>query len=298
MLFKCKIIRFADDIVILISGPIKEIEVLLEVLRRDVEVVCDFHEINEMKINPKKSSFMLFHHKAQRIALKIDELRVNDEITIKRVSVQKYLGIQLDENVSMEEHIKKVEKKIEPAVRILSILKWRVPKEILIRIYFAHFHSHLYYMPTLFCHAKRDSVKRLQTLQNKAVKHAHKLPALTSSADLYTTITTNILPVQGIAIQSVLSLIHKIRLRLIKLNIDLPVSNRGRSSGDLVAARFSSDFLKRDISYFGIKAYNALPKEIKQLTEINSFKSQTKVFLRNHFQELLDSSLFTIIDRL
>jgi Reverse transcriptase (RNA-dependent DNA polymerase) len=43
---KCKIIRFADDIVILISGPINEIEMLLEVLKRDVEVVYDFHEIN------------------------------------------------------------------------------------------------------------------------------------------------------------------------------------------------------------------------------------------------------------
>jgi hypothetical protein len=292
-----RLIRFADDVVLLHSRPPDDIAALVGVLSNDVKVVSDYHHVNEMTINASKSSFMLIRRKSSHNFPDIDKLEIGNTY-IERVNEQRYLGFIVDDNGTMEAHIKHLRKKLEPAVRILAILKWKVPKNILQKIYFAHFHSHLFFMPSLFCHASKQSLNQLQVAQNRAIKHFLQLPRLTRTEELFTKHAPSILPVLGVGMQSSLIIMHKIKLNLMRPNIKFEYTPSGRRAGDFSHIGIKTDWMKRDISHFSTRLHNKLPREIKCCNEICSFKRKAKIFLLAHSSSFLSSSAFTFLDSL
>jgi Reverse transcriptase (RNA-dependent DNA polymerase) len=288
---KCRVIRYADDLVLLISGAKSEINYMLSDLKVDVLTVIDFHFINRMEINPTKSHFMLIHKKGDQ-HVDLEELKVSDSVSIKRVKQHKYLGVIVDEYASMESQIDKLIKKVSPVINVLSILKWKVPKLILQKIYNAHFHAHLFYVPNSYAHASKASLSRLQVLQNRALKHSLKLPVLTPTIELFQQHAKTTLPVLGIAFFSEAVLLHKIKMKAIELSFVLPTSQNPRRAGDFMTQKFHSNYLKRDTSYFGVRVYNFIPKETRKLTNLESFKFKLKSFLLAKSTRFLTNDVF------
>ena len=74
-----------------------------------------------MKINKKKSGIMLFKRKTgnNRIILD-DELK-----DYPLVTKYKYLGVYIDDKMSMQHHIQYIENKLEKSLKMVKILKWK-----------------------------------------------------------------------------------------------------------------------------------------------------------------------------
>ena len=82
-------------------------------------------------MNVDKSKTMLFHKrcKVNTINIKID-LR-----TIERVSQFSFLGIMIDENLTWKNHVNMITNKLSKIIRMLHILKYIYPQNILLTIY-------------------------------------------------------------------------------------------------------------------------------------------------------------------
>jgi hypothetical protein len=286
----CDSQRFADDIVCYKIFKIDEVATIESTLQRDIEIVQDYHEINGMQINPKKTKFMIFRAKDNKFKVP-DHLNTLRGERIERVLCHRYLGGNFDENLNFEHHIKNICTRITPMINILSKLKYLLPTHILLNIYHAHIQSHINFMSILFGLSSEKAIDELQTLQNRALKHVFKLSPLHSTEDLYSNVATNILPVRGIAFLNALVFVQKVQKKRLPTLIGFDVVQKGlRNDGDLVPKKYNKRFLKRDISHFGAILYNNLSKQLKDCRSIFSFKKQARLALHSQLSKILKYS--------
>lgn len=293
---QCKSIRYADDVALFFPFSPGNVDKFRAAVVHDVRVIEEYHKINGMSINPTKSKFMIIHQKSQQKEVPFEDIRIDDNKYLKRVECAKYLGMVINESASMKEHIEGIVKKVTPVVGILSKLKWTLPTRILMKIYMAHFQSHIYYGASIYGVTKKELLYGLQKLQNRALKHVFKLPHLTDTNQLYDEFAVSILPVKGIVMNATVNLVNKIDKKMVASNIEFPkIKGNRRSDGKYKAVKFSSDYLKRDITFHGVQIFNNLPKEIKT-TNQESFKLKVKKYLLNHKIKLLNLNKFSLLD--
>lgn len=291
----CKAIRYADDIALIFQFSIDKHNDFEKAVRHDLNIIDEYHTINGMSINANKSKFLIIHRKSQFIPLNCIELCNNQRL--QRVTSARYLGLIIDENASLEVHVECLYNKLRATVAILSKLKWILPINMLRKVYMAHFHSHLHYLPSVYGVVKKEAISKVQTLQNRALKHVFKLPYLTPTSDVFKIYAINILPVKGVIFLSTTCLVNKIHKAIVSTNINLPkIARRGRSEGKFKASKFKSDFLKRDISFCGVQLFNNLPSEIRNSENHETFKKKTKDYLSSNISCLLDLRKFSLLE--
>ena len=83
----------------------------------------------------------------------------------------KYLGINLDTKLDFKSHIANIETKISRSVGILSKLRFLFPSSTLLLLYFTLVHTHLFYGLPLWGCTFGSYLKKLQSLQNKAIRN-------------------------------------------------------------------------------------------------------------------------------
>ena len=181
----------------------------LEELNKRANVILGklytWYSANKLAINPDKCKYMIFKSKYDHL----NNLRQNSDIPyfpifmnmnanqtfditkVKLInsvpndsdSSLKILGVNLDPNLSLSEHIKIQHSKISRSVYTLNKLKNYLPKPTLKLIYMAHIHSYLNYCSNILCMTNASTIKPLVTLQKKAIRiinksefHAHTAP--------------------------------------------------------------------------------------------------------------------------
>ena len=82
----------------------------------------------------------------------------------------KYLGITIDTRLNFEEHIGIVAKKISRSLGVMRKLRNVLPPKALLVLYYSMIHPHLLYGITIWGNTYEKHLKRLRTLQNKAVE--------------------------------------------------------------------------------------------------------------------------------
>lgn len=279
--------RFADDICNYTIGRASDICQILSDLKHDIDMIEDFHRINGMSLNRKKTKFMFITNKKTSL----DELAISKfsvDNGIERTSSHIYLGVPIHIHLSICPRISQLSKKICPMVGILSRLKWNLPTDVLIRIYFAHVHSHLSDTPQLLNTASDSDLNSLQVLQNRALKHVFKLSPRCPTIELFRDHATTILPVKGIIRLATCTFIHKIIIGTIKSDLKFTKSSKGlRNDGDLIPATSRSSLITKSITCQGVTHYNQIPLEIRNIQSLDSFKSQLKSHLLSQTEILI-----------
>ena len=97
----------------------------------------------------------------------------------------KYLGVILDHHLSWDKHMKQLIPKLSRATGMLAILRHYVPKQTLLNIYYAIFNSHLIYGSQIWGQETHEYIKKLSTLQNKALRIINFKPPRESANKLY-----------------------------------------------------------------------------------------------------------------
>ena len=82
----------------------------------------------------------------------------------------KYWGVTLDSKLNFESHIKILETILYKAVGIICKLNFVLPKDALIKLYYALFHPHLFYGLVIWGSTYSSYLMKISTLQNKVVK--------------------------------------------------------------------------------------------------------------------------------
>lgn len=286
-------IRYADDTILLYE--FSDGNQFEEKVREDMKTLVEYFRINGMALNINKSSFLVFHKKKSlRIPSKI---QVDANNTLSRVSSCRYLGVEFDEHLTFQNHIEILRKKLISTVNLLRKLKWHLPTFVLRSIYFAHFHSHLHYIPFVWGFASESLLKPLQTLQNRALKHVYKLPMRYNTENLFNGPANRILPVKGIIAQFTINFIHKSLTNNIRTNIKFNLNrNNTKQNGQISRACGkppSTNFGKRDIMHIAPILYNKLPKEVRE-SRFGQFKIKFKKILETNPTQLLNLAQFSL----
>ncbi len=100
----------------------------------DLSRLKEYFNLNRLIINVAKCEFMLFGtYQALKKILNIN-VHINGE-PINRVSVAKYVGMYIDENLKWDVHIDKIIPKISAKISILRSLRKLVPIDTLTLMY-------------------------------------------------------------------------------------------------------------------------------------------------------------------
>ena len=102
---------------------------------------------NRLSLSIKKTKYALFHKKLVRhnIPLKLPDFKIANN-SIERTTSTKFLGVIIDENITWEDHINSIEKKLAKNLGLLYQAKHILENESLKTTYFSYIHSYLIYL--------------------------------------------------------------------------------------------------------------------------------------------------------
>ena len=218
---------FADDTACLAAG--NSLPDLINYINTELNKMAIWFRANKMAVNAEKTKYIIFHAKNKKVdpgntVLVFDNNEpgqpYNDDIVTPLLRIQsnhpdesqqayKLLGIWLDENLSLEQHVKKLCSKLTRALFFLRRAQNFLTDKALRSLYYAIFHSHLLYCPIILSSTAAKNIKRIQILQKKAIRVISREKNLTHTRPLFAKL--KILPYDLLVQQSKLSFMHSIK---------------------------------------------------------------------------------------
>ena len=174
---------FADDTCLCFSSP--KPENLQEIFNSDLKIVSEWITANKLRIIAQKSSALIISPKSndkasyQNLTILFDGFKINLSKSVK------YLGVQIDDNLTFKTHINFLYSKLSRTLDVMFKVKHYLPKSYLLLLYNTLFHPHLIYCISAWSSTFSTYLNPLQTLQNKAIKLIEGLNHWQSSTTAY-----------------------------------------------------------------------------------------------------------------
>ena len=108
-------------------------------INHDLSLIVQWLRANKISLNADKTELEIFSPKRKQITK-----HLNFRISGQKIEISnrvKYLGIQIDQHLNWNEHIKNIIPKLTRAIGILSKIRHYVPKFLLKTIYYSIFNS-------------------------------------------------------------------------------------------------------------------------------------------------------------
>ena len=133
-------ILFADDTSVFLEGD--NLNTLSTVINEELNKLSIWLSSNKLTLNTDKSHYVIFH----RARLKQTKIEINlSNISLKRVSYTKYLGVIIDEKLSFTRHISYIKNKISKAMGIIIKARKYLNRNLILNLYHAFVFPYLTY---------------------------------------------------------------------------------------------------------------------------------------------------------
>ena len=272
---------FADD-----SNGMKTfaIEFQYNVCKYDIATVMaeitNWMNIMFLKINPEKTEIILFHLQSHKEKVIIRGSLIEDQCIRYSKSV-KNVGVWLDEHLTMDTHINKVNshcyKMIKDIGKIRNVLSQKHTEMLIHSVI-----SRLDYCNSLFFNVSRSNMYKLQKVQNAAAR-------LVARKRKYESISNTLrelhwLPVESRVIFKILLLVFKCIRGMCSENLvsKLKFKKYHCRPDDylkLETGKVLTKFGRRTFEYAGPRLWNSLPLNIRTEEDIEKYKRQLKTLL-------------------
>ena len=157
-----KVIQFADDTSIVCCGQKGSFHgKVTEILQKTEEYV----EMNRLTLNTNKTELIFF----SRDNSDFGSIFYKNEVLTTQKSCR-YLGIQIDRNLSFEEQLNKTLKKMAHAIRSIYLIRHQVPLNARILLLKSLVLSHLSFSAIFFQNLSAKNLKRLNRQINWGIK--------------------------------------------------------------------------------------------------------------------------------
>ena len=273
-----KLMLFADDTNLFISGknPIQ--------IKNDMEAEAknlqEWFKANKLTLSIEKTNFSLFHQPQKKIPKECDEIHIGDK-SIKRVNSVKYLGIIIDDKLNWSAQVNQVCEALMKLTSSFKIIKHYVPEKCKRQLYYAYVHSKIKYGLEVYGHTSKTNINKIQKLQNKILKILFNKDWYTPTLALHKEL--NLLQVQEIFYQSLLTLVHKQRKKLLPEMFNDYFHTRNelnninvRTSNKLNVIKTNTSQGDKMLKTKGAYLYNSLPDSIISINNTNNFKNKVK----------------------
>ena len=136
----CEVVQYADDTLLLASAPIqRECKTIIE---KTVILLTKYFTSLKLQLNPSKTEFILFSR--NRNFSESESIKIGNEIITESKSV-KYLGVHIDKNLSFQDEVKHLLKKMAGGIKTIYTLRNRIPTFLMKTVLNAFVISHLHY---------------------------------------------------------------------------------------------------------------------------------------------------------
>lgn len=285
---KGKSYLFADDSTIAYSSP--SFVLNSEMAEYDLNLLRRFFTANFLALNPGKTKVMHFCTQRHSTVNSNDAVIKLDDVNIETVTTFKYLGLMLDSHLTWNSHVEYVASKIKSIVGILYRAKHIIPRDVRQLIYLSMFQPHLHYMVELWGSVSMLYLKRIQVIQNQAIRNVLSLPYLSPRMSLYSNSSLRILPVKAIFENALAVFIFKKINGLTHGELTLQVHEHPYNSRNrllLKKQKCRLSMCQRSISFMGPSIFNDLPPTCKASTNITLFKRACFTYFSENLSKYL-----------
>lgn len=291
---KGKVMMYADDVAILYRS--KSRTMLLDDIRYDMSLISSYYKTNRLVLNLDKSKVMFFGKRSNR---EFSEDIVIDGSVIERVFRYKYLGLVLDSDLNFKEHVGQLARKLTSIVGMIHRVKSFVPRHTLITLFFSLFHSNVSYLLEVYGTASKTTLRRIETLQRRAIKTIYNLPRQHPTLQVYEHVRSlNIVPVKAQYYVAVATFAHKVINGSSHCNVVIDEDNparRTRGTRRFKLQRVKSESGKRAFSYEAKLIGNHLRDVYSPSLSIGKIKRIVRSFLCDNetiFERMIDCERF------
>ena len=264
-----KILLYADDTSVIVTSPnLAHYENQINEIFKEVNY---WFKLNQLKLNYNKTHYLQFTSTTNRM----DALKINYQgLQVINSSHTKFLGLIIDDSLSWKDHIDQMKPKLNSACFIIRSLQAVMDTETLKMIYFAYVHSIMSY-GIIFWGNQLYSDKIFK-IQKRAIRIITNSRTRDSCRKLFQRL--EILPLYSQYIFSISIFVVKNK-HLFNTNNQIH-SFHTRYKTNLHQPTANLTKYQKGVYYSGVKIFNNLPKEIKDLTnQTTLFRNSLKRFL-------------------
>ena len=254
---------YADDVTVGISAN-NETELIAK-LDQTVNTFHHWCSSNKLILNSDKTSFVLFSTKNSTFTLSKCKYRF--------INTVKFLGVTFDSQLSMQNHVDEVCKKLSYTSYSIRNLISTLDTKSLLNIYYAFAYSTMSYNVFVWGHS--SSWKRVFILQKRILRLIFKLKFNDSCRPIFN--NKNILTFPSIVIFEACKF-AKQHLPEFSLINDIHNYNT-RSSADIYVPPYRLTLYSKGPFCFCATLYNLLPADIKCIRDFKCFKNKLHSFL-------------------
>ena len=119
-----RFVHFADDTTVFAFDS--DINNVHDTVNRELESVDNWLKANRLSLNISKTSYRIISNQKNEI-----NIRIRDSI-LRKVSTVKFLGVRLDENITLNDLVKNVTTKIPNSVGVMRKLHYHLPGDVMV----------------------------------------------------------------------------------------------------------------------------------------------------------------------
>ena len=272
-LFLCnvesEICNFADDNTLHACGS--SVDVILNQLKNDASELIQWFTVNEMAVNPRKFQVLFVGCGDNPVQLDINGITILSSVSVK------LLGVTIDSKLNFSQHIKnmcsKANQKISALLRIRRFLDLSQANTLCE----SYILSCYRYCPLIWMFCSKSDNKRIEKTHIRAIR------AVTQDFTTPSDEILNTYAVDSIHCVNIRSMLIEVYKCLNKLNprflwdIFVPKEpSINLRSGKLLALPPQSNSTIQSFDFRGSLAWNYLPQNIKEITELSDFKRNLK----------------------
>jgi len=282
---------FADDTNMFYSNS--DIWKLMQIINSELDILADWFRANRLSLNINKTNFMMFGYKKVPISNantpKEFYLTIDNE-RIKQVEFTKFLGVIIDQKFTWQRHISYVSLKVSKSLYALRQVKFKLPRETLLALYYSLVYSHLTYCNMIWGCASPTVLQELLLLQKRAIRIINKSSYLSHTSPIFKEL--QVLKLPDINLYSTVQFIYKHRHNYLPL-----VCNHFLTTNDLTV---NSSYSFRSISEYiipfsrtclrakcinvrGPKQWSNIPIAVRNAETLSMFKTSFLNFIFNTY---------------
>ena len=157
---------FADDT--MLSNHNISLKSLTNKIIIDLKCLTNWLNANKISLNASKTELLIFSPKRKTTTF-VSKIKINGKQIFPSTSVN-YLGVLIDSKLSWNAHLNLVCTKLRRANGALCKIRHYVPKNLLLSLYYALFHSHMSYSCQVWAQRQNNQTSRILTLQKRALR--------------------------------------------------------------------------------------------------------------------------------
>ena len=147
---------------------------------------------NHLILNIKKCNYMVIGSQARLAPFRNIKIQTNNT-QLERVNQCKYLGVIIDSNLTWNQQIDSVRLKAVRNLHLLRRARYFIDKPTALTLYHTLLQSHFDYCCTIWMNGHITHLRRLQNIQNRALRIVMQVDNRFNRKTLYNTLKTDCL---------------------------------------------------------------------------------------------------------